>query len=748
MTQQIRLGIEGMSCAGCVGRVERALLNVTGVSAADVNLATEQASIETAQSIVPQQLIDAVASAGYQAHLVENINAESDRRQTRKSHELEQLQRNWLFALLLTIPVFILEMGGHLIPPLHHLIEHSIGLRTSWYIQFALTILLLIGPGRQFFRLGIPALLRGAPDMNSLVAIGTGAAYGFSVVATFIPQWLPEHAINVYFEAAAVIVTLILLGRLLEARAKGKTSLAIQRLIGLQPKTATVERNGQPQTADIADIQLGDVLLVRPGERIAIDGEVIDGDSFVDESMISGEPVPLQKTSGSHVTGGTVNQTGSFRFKASAVGESTVLAQIIRLVEQAQGARLPIQDLVNRITMWFVPAVLVIAALTFIVWWLVGPAPAVTLALVNAVAVLIVACPCAMGLATPTSIMVGTGRGAELGLLFRQGDALQRLKDVQLVAFDKTGTLTAGKPTLNRCQTVNGFDSDTLLALTAVAESRSEHPIAQAIVNAVAPQTRQAHTLESFTSVTGGGIQAVVDGQHLDIGAHHLMETLGIDISALNNDARNLREDGNTVLFVAVDKTLAALIAVADPLKPSSVDAINQLHKLGLQVAMISGDNPVTANAIARQLTIDTVIADVRPDGKVDALRKLREQYGDVAFVGDGINDAPALAEADVGIAIGTGTDVAIESADVVLMSDNLQGVVNAIALSKATMRNIRQNLFWAFAYNTALIPVAAGVLIPLAGIALSPVFAAAAMALSSVFVVTNALRLRRFSIT
>lgn len=748
MTQQIRLGIEGMSCAGCVGRVERALLNVTGVSTADVNLATEQASIETEQPIAPQQLIDAVASAGYQAHLVENINAESDRRQTRKSHELEQLQRNWLFALLLTIPVFILEMGGHLIPPLHHLIEHSIGLRTSWYIQFALTTLLLIGPGRQFFRLGIPALLRGAPDMNSLVAIGTGAAYGFSVVATFIPQWLPEHAINVYFEAAAVIVTLILLGRLLEARAKGKTSLAIQRLIGLQPKTATVERNGQPQTADIADIQRGDVLLVRPGERIAVDGEVIDGDSFVDESMISGEPVPLQKTSGSHVTGGTVNQTGSFRFKASAVGESTVLAQIIRLVEQAQGARLPIQDLVNRITMWFVPAVLVIAALTFIVWWLVGPAPAVTLALVNAVAVLIVACPCAMGLATPTSIMVGTGRGAELGLLFRQGDALQRLKDVQLVAFDKTGTLTAGKPTLNRCQAVNGFDADQVLVLTAVAESRSEHPIAQAIVNAVAPQTRQAHTLESFTSVTGGGIQAVVDGQHLDIGAHHLMETLGIDISALNNDARNLREDGNTVLFVAVDKTLAALIAVADPLKPSSVDAINQLHKLGLQVAMISGDNPVTANAIARQLTIDTVIADVRPDGKVDALRKLREQYGDVAFVGDGINDAPALAEADVGIAIGTGTDVAIESADVVLMSDNLQGVVNAIALSKATMRNIRQNLFWAFAYNTALIPVAAGVLIPLAGIALSPVFAAAAMALSSVFVVTNALRLRRFSIT
>ena len=648
-------------------------------------------------------------------------------------------------ALLLTLPVFILEMGAHLVPAFHHWVANTIGTQNSWLLQFVLTTAVLVGPGRHFYLLGVPALLKAAPDMNSLVAVGTAAAYLYSVVATFMPSLLPDGTVNVYFEAAAVIVTLILLGRFLEARAKGNTSQAIRHLMGLQAKTARVVRNGTITDLPIDQVQVGDTLEIRPGERIPVDGKVLDGHSFVDESMISGEPVPVEKSIDTQVVGGTVNQTGALRVQAVSVGKDTVLAQIIHMVQQAQGAKLPIQALVDRVNLWFVPVVMGIAMLTFVIWFVWGPSPALTFAVVNAVAVLIIACPCAMGLATPTSIMVGTGRGAQIGVLFRKGEALQLLRDVKVVAVDKTGTLTQGKPVLTDLVVADEFNEENVLALVAAVESRSEHPIAQAIVTAAKNKSLSLPDLTEFESVTGYGVQAQANGMKVAVGADRFMQKLGLDVSIFNETAQKLGNEGKTPMYASIDGRLAAIIAVADPLKENTVQAIAALHQLGLKVAMITGDNQRTAEAIARQLSIDEVVAEVLPDGKVHAVSRLFEQYGSVAFVGDGINDAPALAQAQVGIAIGTGTDVAMEAADVVLMSGDLMGVPDAIALSKATMRNIRQNLFWAFVYNAALVPVAAGVLYPAYGILLSPVFAAGAMALSSVFVVSNALRLRRF---
>ncbi|NDP60925.1 MAG: copper-translocating P-type ATPase, partial [Oxalobacteraceae bacterium] len=643
------------------------------------------------------------------------------------------------------LPVFILEMGSHLIPAMHHWVMEVLGEQTSWRIQFALATLVLFGPGLRFFRKGVPALLRGAPDMNSLVSLGTAAAYGYSVVATFVPDVLPQGSANVYFEAAVVIVTLILLGRTLEARAKGRTSQAIKRLIGLQAKTARVQRNGVTLELALDQVSTGDVVLVRPGEKVPVDGEVVEGASYVDESMISGEPVPVAKGAGAEVIGGTINKTGAFSFRVTKVGANTVLAQIIRLVEQAQGSKLPIQALVDKVTMWFVPAVMAAAALTFVVWMIFGPAPALSFALVNAVAVLIIACPCAMGLATPTSIMVGTGRAAELGILFRKGEALQALRDVSVIALDKTGTLTKGRPELTDLVLADGFDYNEVLALVAAVEARSEHPIAAAIVAAAQQQDLTLAAVESFDASPGLGVSAKVAGRTVAIGADRFMTQLGLDVASFLPTARRLGGQGKSPLYAAIDGRLAAVIAVADPIRETTPAAIKALHALGLKVAMITGDNAATAAAIARQLGIDEVVAEVLPDGKVAALKKFRINGARVAFVGDGINDAPALAEADVGLAIGTGTDAAIEAADVVLMSGDLRGVPNAIALSKATIRNIRQNLFWAFAYNAMLIPVAAGALYPVNGSLLSPVFAAAAMALSSVFVLGNALRLKRF---
>ena len=746
----MELSIEGMTCASCVGRIERALKATPGVTEAVVNLATERATIQgTADAAT---LIAAIENVGYEAKLIgatasnggEDENAE---RGEKKEAERRELTRAFTIAAALTTPVFLIEMGSHLIPGAHSLIEATIGMQGSWYIQFALTTLVLFIPGIRFFDKGLPALWHLAPDMNSLVAVGSLAAYGYSLVATFAPGFLPPGTINVYYEAAAVIVTLILLGRLLEARAKGRTSEAIKRLASLQAKTARVRKDGKTVDLPIGSVVSGDIVEVRPGERLPVDGEVVEGISFVDESMITGEPIPVSKSVGSEVVGGTVNQKGAFAFRATAVGGNTVLSQIIRMVEQAQGSKLPIQALVDKVTMWFVPAVFIVAAMTFAAWLYFGPSPALTFALVNAVAVLIIACPCAMGLATPTSIMVGTGRGAELGVLFRKGEALQLLKDAKVVALDKTGTLTEGKPALTDLKLAAGFDRSNVLSLVAAVEAKSEHPIASAIVDAAAREGISLPAVSDFESVTGFGVKAKIDGKRVEIGADRYMVELGYDVAAFSTVAERLGNEGKSPLYAAIDGKLAAIIAVADPIKDTTPAAIKALHDLGLKVAMITGDNSRTAMAIAARLGIDEVVAEVLPDGKVDAVRRLKAKYGKVAFVGDGINDAPALAEADVGLAIGTGTDIAIEAADVVLMSGSLQGVPNAIALSKATIGNIRQNLFWAFAYNTALIPVAAGFLYPAYGILLSPVFAAGAMALSSVFVLGNALRLRTFKV-
>lgn len=739
----ISLLIEGMTCASCVARVEKGIKAVPGVTDATVNLATERATVRGTASA--EAVIAAIEKTGYEARPVETAGQGEDDSEEKKEAERVRLKRDLILASVLALPVFVLEMGSHLIPSMHEWVIKTIGLQQSWYWQFALTLLVLTIPGRRFYLKGFPALARLAPDMNSLVAVGTAAAFGYSLVATFTPDLLPEGTVNVYYEAAAVIVALILLGRFLEARAKGRTSEAIKRLVGLQARVAHVLREGRIVDIPVDEVVLGDCVEVRPGERIPVDGEVTEGRSFVDESMITGEPIPVEKSAGSAVVGGTVNQKGALTLRTTAVGGQTMLAQIIRLVEQAQGSKLPIQAVVDIVTLWFVPMVMLIAALTFVVWLAFGPSPALTFALINGVAVLIIACPCAMGLATPTSIMVGTGRGAEMGVLFRKGEALQLLKDAKVVAVDKTGTLTEGRPVLTDLDVAGGFERRGVLAKVAAVESRSEHPIARAIVVSAEEEGIALPGMSGFESVTGMGVYATVAGTRVDVGADRYMREIGVDISGFATTAERLGQEGKSPLYAAIDGQLAAIIAVADPIKPSTPAAINALHQLGIKVAMITGDNARTAQAIARQLGIDDVVAEVLPEGKVEAIRRLKAAYGQVAFVGDGINDAPALAESDVGLAIGTGTDVAVESADVVLMSGNLQGVPNAIALSKATIRNIHQNLFWAFAYNTALIPVAAGALFPVWGILLSPVFAAGAMAMSSVFVMGNALRLRRF---
>lgn len=739
----LELAIEGMTCAACVGRVERALHKVPGVMEAGVNLATERATVRGVAAL--PALLSAVEKTGFVARAIDTSAEAQAAIAQKKAAELAALKRDVLLAAALALPVFVLEMGSHLFPAMHVWVMIHIGMWESWYGQCALTALVLILPGRRFYQKGLPALLHGAPDMNSLVAVGTLAAFAYSLVTTFAPGVLPPGTLNVYYEAAAVIVVLVLVGRLLEARAKGRTSDAIRRLIGLKPSQAQVWRDGELRVIPIADVVVGDRVAVRPGERVPVDGEVVEGRSFVDESMLSGEPIPVEKTEGSQAIGGTVNQNGAFTLRATAVGGQTVLAHIIRLVEEAQGAKLPIQAVVDRVTRWFVPAVMLAALITFVLWLGFAPSSALSFALVNAVAVLIIACPCAMGLATPTSIMTGTGRGAEMGILFRKGDALQRLKDARVVALDKTGTLTAGRPALTDFHAAPGFSADEVLARVAAVEARSEHPIARALVQAAQDKGLALPEIAGFEALIGMGIRANVAGQRLEVGADRWMRELGVDIEVFAADAERLGNEGKTPLYVAMDGRLAAVMAVADPIKPGTPAAIAALHQLGLKVAMISGDNARTAQAIARQLQIDDVVAEVLPAGKVEAVRSLRARFGTLAFVGDGINDAPALAEADVGIAIGTGTDVAVESADVVLMRGDLQGIPDAIALSQATIRNIHQNLFWAFAYNTALIPLAAGALYPAYGLLLSPVFAAGAMALSSVFVLGNALRLRRF---
>lgn len=743
----MQVEIDGMTCASCVRRVERAISAVPGVLKASVNLATESAAVETLGTTSRAAIDAAIRKAGYEPRPTRQKAADTgaDSREEARNRELVRLKRDLGIAAALTLPIFVLEMGSHIFPALHHWLLMNIGRQPLYIFFFVLATIVQFGPGLRFYRSGVPALLRFAPEMNSLVVLGSTAAWAYSVIATFAPGLLPAGTANVYFEASAVIITLILLGRLLEARAKGRTSEAIKRLMGLQAKSARVERGGAFVDIPLDEVVTGDVVQVRPGDKVPVDGIVLSGSSFVDESMISGEPVPVNKGEGAEVIGGTINKTGSFTYRATKVGADTLLAQIIRMVETAQGSKLPIQALVDEVTAWFVPAVMAAAALTFLIWLVVGPEPALTFALVNAVAVLIIACPCAMGLATPTSIMVGTGRAAELGVLFRNGEALQSLRSTEVVAFDKTGTLTAGKPALTDLEVAEGFDRDDVLALVAAVEGQSEHPVAAAIVAAAQEDGLAIGSANGFEAVPGFGVSATVGKHRVAVGADRYMEKLGISVQHFSETSQRLGRKARTPLYAAIDGKLAAIIAVADPIKPTTLQAIRALHDMGLKVAMITGDNRRTAEAIAAQLGIDEVVAEVLPDGKIEAVKRLRAGGRTVTFVGDGINDAPALAEADIGVAVGTGTDIAIESADVVLMSGDLLGVTNAIALSRATITNIRQNLFWAFAYNASLIPVAAGVLYPISGTLLSPMLAAGAMALSSVFVLGNALRLKRF---
>ncbi|UXX81969.1 heavy metal translocating P-type ATPase [Roseovarius pelagicus] len=736
---QAELDVTGLTCASCVGRAEAALHAAPGVLNARVNLATRRAQVTyLAGATSPDDLARTLTEAGYAS---EPISGETESDSDRNQDEITQSRRAAIIAAVLTLPVFLIEMGGHLIPSLHDVIHHSIGMTTSWALQFVLITLVLLWPGRVFYQKGLPALLRGAPEMNSLVALGTLAAWGYSSVALFAPGVLPAGATAVYFEAAGVIVTLVLVGRWMEARARGQTGAAIQHLIGLQPDTVRVLRDGKPESIPLKSVQVGDVIETRPGERIAVDGEVIEGTSHIDESMITGEPMPVAKGPGQPVIGGTTNTSGVLRIRAAAVGQATMLARIVEMVQEAQGARLPIQAVADRVVGIFVPVVMVIAAITVLIWLLFGPQPTLSHALVAGVAVLIIACPCAMGLATPTSIMVGTGRAAELGVLFRRGEALERLAGASVVAFDKTGTLTEGQPRVVDVTLATGIDRNEVLRLAAAVEAQSEHPLARAIESAAEGLTvpRAIHV----QAHAGHGITADVDGHAMIIGNRKMIADHGIDITELDTPASGMASKGQTLVFVSIDGKIAAVIGVSDTVKPTSARAIAALHQAGLHTVMITGDSAAAANVIAQDLGIDDVIAEVLPEGKRDAIRALRADHGPVAFVGDGINDAPALAEADIGIAVGTGTDIAIEAADVVLISGDLGGAVTARHVSERTMLNIRQNLFWAFAYNAALIPVAAGVLYPISGLLLSPMLAAGAMAMSSVFVVSNALRLR-----
>jgi heavy metal translocating P-type ATPase len=734
----VSIDIEGMTCASCVSRVERALLKVPGVSGATVNLATERATVQLNDRNHLDGLIEAIEKVGYKAS-----ETPHDRGQGGHDHHDEDaaiLRRDVLIAGVLTLPLFVLEMLGHLYMPFHMWLMSAVSMDVLYIGYFIATTIVLFVPGWRFFRIGIPALLRGAPEMNSLVALGAGAAWLYSVVVTFAPQLVPAQTQYVYYEAAAVIVTLILVGRWLEAIAKGRTGEAVQRLVRGQAKAARVQRGGAVVELPVEQVSVGDIIVVRPGEKIAVDGEIVEGASHIDESMISGEPLPVSRGVGASVVGGTLNTSGSFSFRATKVGGDTMLAQIIRMVEEAQGGKLQIQGVVDRITAWFVPAVIVLAIATFAVWFIWGPEPAHVFGLVNAVAVLIIACPCAMGLATPTSIMVGTGRAAELGVLFRKSEALQQLRDARIVAFDKTGTLTEGKPALTDLILDDDFKHDEVLALVAAVEARSEHPIASAIVAAAEKAGLTQGTVTEFRADAGNGVSARVDGRLVSVGSRRHLAHL--DFSDFAETIDRLADQGKTPVFAAIDDKLAAAIVVADTIKPSSKQVIDTLHAMGLKTAMISGDNRRTAEAIARQLGIDEVRAEVLPADKVSVLKGLRS-LGPTAYVGDGINDAPALAEADIGIAVGTGTDAAIESADVVLLGGDLRGVLNALTVSRATMKNIWENLFWAFGYNVLLIPVAAGVLYPGFGILLNPMIGAGAMALSSVFVVGNAQRLR-----
>jgi Cu+-exporting ATPase len=746
---EVEFGVTGMTCAACVSRVERALQKLDGVLSSSVNLATERATVRyLPASTGLAQFKRAVRDAGYGVLELGKGQNRADLERQARQQEIAHLRRAVLMAAAFALPLLLIAMLPMLFPPVEEWLMrtfgHGVMSALSW-VMLALATPVQFSPGLRFYRHGWKALRSGSPDMNSLVMIGTSAAYFYSLAVVLFPGLFPPQARHVYFEAAGVVLTLILLGKYLEALAKGRTSEAMRRLLSLQAKSARVIRAEGELEVPVDEVLPGDVIAVRPGERVPVDGVVVSGQSYVDESMITGEPIPVLKSEGAEVVGGSVNQNGAFTFRATAVGADTVLAQIIRLVEAAQGSKPAIQNLADRVVAVFTPIVLGIAALTAVVWLVFGGENALTFALVNTVAVLIIACPCAMGLATPVSVMVGTGKAAEMGVLFRKGEALQTLQEAQVVALDKTGTLTQGKPELTDWQALEGFDEAELLRLVASLENRSEHPVAQAIVKAAQERGLALSEPVDFEALPGYGVSGQVGIYRVDVGADRFMAQLGIDVKPFAALTQRLADEGKTPLYAAVGGKLAAILAVADPIKEGTPEAIALLHRQGLKVVMITGDHRRSAQAIAKRLGIDEVLAEVLPEGKAEAVKRLQDKGYKVAFVGDGINDAPALAQADVGLAIGTGTDVALETADVILISGDLRGVPNAIALSRATLKNIQLNLFWAFAYNIVLIPVAAGVLYPFTGWLLSPVLAGAAMGLSSLFVLSNALRLRAF---
>jgi P-type Cu+ transporter len=742
-TRRSDIRIGGMTCAACVRRVERAIAKLPGVTSASVNLATAKASVEyLAETVDEPRIRAAIVEAGYQA--VSGETAGDDQERDGRARELGPLQRDLALALVLTAPLVLVAMGPMLLPGLGALM-HALMPESGWrWLELLLASPVLFVAGRRFFVQGWGELRHMNPGMNALVMIGASAAWFYSALVLVAPDIFPEGTDNLYFEAAGVIVTLILLGRWLEARARGRTSEAIRRLIQLQSKTARVQRNGREIELPIEEVVAGDEITVRPGERVPVDGIVLHGESHVDESMITGEPLPAAKRPDDEVIGGTINRTGAFCFRATRVGADTLLARVIRMVEEAQASKPPIQEIADRIAGVFVPVVLLLAALTFGIWIGIGPDPALNFAFVASVSVLLIACPCAMGLATPTAIMVGSGKAAEMGILFRKGTALELLARIDTVIFDKTGTLTLGQPEMTDIAEALG-DEDRFLTLVASAESLSEHPIAEAIVNAAKARAIDLKPAVAFRAEPGYGIEARVGGHLIQAGSGRYMERLGITTGALADPAARWANQGKTLLFAACDGEIAGVIAISDPLKAGSREAIAALHALGMKTGMLSGDNPQTANAVAGEVGIDLVFAEVLPDRKAEEVQRLQERGRRVAFVGDGINDAPALARADVGIAIGTGTDIAIESGDVILMSGDLRGILNAIALSRQTLRTIRLNFFWAYAYNVALIPVAAGALYPFTGLLLNPMLAAAAMSVSSLFVVSNSLRLRGF---
>mgnify|MGYP001022793083 FL=1 len=740
--REIILPISGMTCASCVRAVERAIGKLEGIIEVSVNLATEKAKIVYDPSKVRiSQIKDAVAKAGYKALDIET-GQQADYEKAEREKEAGTLWKKFLFSIVFTVPLLYIAMGPMIGFPLPDIISPHMNPLNFGLIQLILVIPSIIA-GYKFYTVGFSRLIRREPNMDSLIAVGTSAAFIYGIYAIIqILNGHKEYAHDMYFESAGVIISLILLGKFLESVTKGKTSEAIKKLMGLAPKTAIVIQDGKEMVIPIEEVEVGDIILVKPGEKIPVDGEVTEGRTSVDESMLTGESIPVEKNPGDTVIGASINKNGTIKFKATKVGKDTALAQIIKLVEDAQGSKAPIAKMVDIIAGYFVPVVMAIAAISGLAWFISGQS--VVFSLTIFISVLVIACPCALGLATPTAIMVGTGKGAEYGVLIKSGEALETAHKIKTVVFDKTGTITEGKPVVTDIITTGLIDLTELLRLSASAEKGSEHPLGEAIVNEAKAKNLELSSIDSFEAIPGHGIEVTIEGKKLLLGNKKLMDDRKIEIS-LQKESDKLAEEGKTPMYVAIDNELAGIIAVADVMKPGSKKAIEALHNMGIEVAMITGDNKRTAEAIARQVGIDRVLAEVLPQDKANEIKKLQAEGKKVAMVGDGINDAPALAQADIGIAIGSGTDVAIESADIVLMRSDLMDVPTAIQLSRQTIRNIKQNLFWAFAYNSAGIPVAAGLLYLMGGPLLNPMIAAAAMAFSSVSVLTNALRLKRF---